>query len=74
MGFCEEEERKNYVDQSRVPEAANDSYHLFERLKKWSALGINNPEALSPAEIGQISFALSLYLAADETKPQQSAR
>ena len=47
-------------------EHANDSRDVLERLADFAQRGADAPESLTPYEIRQVSFALSLFIATRE--------
>ena len=63
LGFVEEKrEIEASIEAAITANAANDSQAVFERLTDYAKKGMDAPETLTPYEVRQISFALSLYM------------
>ena len=60
------EEWRAYVELSMKKHLTTDTRPVRERLLDYAMRGTEAPETLSPSEIKQIAFALSLYLSLDE--------
>ena len=60
------EEWRALIENSMKTQPSDDSRPVHDRLFDYAMRGTEAPETLTPSEIKQIAFALSLYLSLDE--------